>query len=46
MGQIFVKYWREFVPKRRDSYGSGVIGISNEVTEGWSSVRVEEEHVE
>jgi len=41
------QFWREFVPKMRNSYGFGVISnFSDEVTEERSSVRAEDERVE
>src|SRR6218665_3294286 len=39
--------WREFVPERRDSYAMERLeNLSDEVTEGRSSVRVDEDRVE
>ena len=39
--------WREFVPERRGSYAMERLeNVSDEVTEGRSSVRVDEERVE
>src|SRR6218665_3529254 len=42
------QWWREFVPERRDSYGymERLENLSDEVTEGRSSVRVDEDRVE
>ena len=41
--------WLEFVPERRDSYSTAMErleNLSDEVTEGRSSVRVDEDRVE
>ena len=48
MGQILSQWWLEFVPKGRDSYGymQRSANFNDEVAQGLSSVRAEEERVE